>query len=422
MRCGFGPVLLLGLAACAPASPGAEAEVAAELRALRQVLVARPQGEPRSAADVAAALAPLRQALEALTDNQQELQQRQLALTQELQRWSALLVENAAGARREETEALAARLRQLEASLQAQDARHREMETLLQGALDRTADRLGAFLQAVGAEVEPGTAPADASAPPAVESRQPAQPPEPPVPAGGGASATATHDGAAAGAVDDAHADRDRWQGGATVPWWWAGVGLLGILVGAVCLRRWQRAAAAGAPARAARAPTGATAPDPAPAADPGVQEIWAAAALLGEAVGRLRDRSSGAPATEDDGLDDDLIVLDDELLSPAPAATAAPAAPAAAPMGAAVADDPAGTRALPVAATCRLRTADPARSLASVLQILQEDPRVLRRPEPAVRCARDCLEASFRLVPDLPPGERSHLEQRLRDACGTSA
>jgi hypothetical protein len=56
---------------------------------------------------------------------------------------------------------------------------------------------------------------------------------------------------------------------------------------------------------------------------------------------------------------------------------------------------------------------------MQSVLEILGGDPRVLQRPEPTIRCGADTLEVTFRVVPDLPPGERSHLEQRLRDACG---
>jgi hypothetical protein len=201
-----------------------------------------------------------------------------------------------------------------------------------------------------------------------------------------------------------------RWERRGSSNWWWGGVASLATLVGVFCLRRWRLTATR--PRRDGRA-----------AADPGVeetgvQEIWAAAALLGEAVGRLRD-STTAAATEptdelgDAGEDfhDDLIVLDDELLSPtAPDATVAPT------------EDLPSLRPAPAVATCRLRTEDPARSMQTVLQILQQDPRVLRRPEPAVRCSRDCLEVSFRLVPELPAGERSHLEQRLRDACDAGA
>jgi hypothetical protein len=401
-------VLLMILAACTPPNSGAEAEVAAELRALRQVLLTRSAPDARSTTssitDVAAARAPLRQALEGLSTNQHELQQRQLALTQELQRWSALLVQNTTGTRRDETAALSARLLELETSLQAQDVRHREMETLLQGALDRTADRLGEFLHAVGAPTEP-----DPVTPDAIEPPKSSEVREAPPAAGEGAPPVPPNDDSAA------HAGGERWQRSSTLPWWWGGVGLLGILVGALCLRRWQRTAA-GDPTRHAMWREGTAAPAAAPAADPDVQEIWAAAALLGEAVGRLRDSSTAAATEGPDAttpvLDDELIVLDDELLSPVQDATTA-ALPA---------EEPSSTRTTPVAATCRLRTSDPAGSLASVLQILQEDPRVLRRPEPAVRCSRDCLEASFRLVPDLAPGERSHLEQRLRDACGSSA
>lgn len=409
--------LILLLGACTPNGTGAD-EVAAEVRALRQALLARPQAQPRTndsaTVDAAAALAPLREALQGLVTNQHELQQRQLSLTQEMQRWSVLLVEHGSNAQREETAALSARLQQLEASLQAQDARHREMERLLQGALDRTADRLGEFLRGVGAEVESG-----AEAPPPSQAAPPREPPvpagdEPPVPRPDDRSAsTGSHE-----AVPRTGALR----------WWWWSVGVLGLVVGALC---WRRLRAAPTPATFGRQPAARTPAAPAAGGDPDVQEIWAAAALLGEAVGRLRDSSPAGPtAAEDDAprataggidadLDEDLIVLDDELL-----AVAGPLdlpRPAAAPASEVAPAEAGADRPMPIAATCRLRAADPARSLASVLQILQEDPRVLRRPEPAVRCSRDCLEASFRLVPDLPPGERCHLEQRLRDACGSA-
>jgi len=409
-------LLLITLAGCSPSSPDSGVEVAAELRALRQVMlsqaqpgtVARGAAPAAAAADIAHALEPLRQALEGLAGNQHELQQRQLALTQELQRWSTLLVETTTSNRRQEGEALSARLAELEAALQAQDTRHREVEVLMQGALERTADRLGEFLLRVGADVEPAPA-----APEVAPTDKGAAEPQP-----AGSSEKSTMPAPPADATPPADERTSRWERRGSSNWWWGGVASLATLVGVFCLRRWRHAATH--PRR-----DGAAAGDPG-VEETGVQEIWAAAALLGEAVGRLRDSTTAAPTepadqVEDSGddssedlsenLSDDLIVIDDELLSPpSPDATVAPT------------EELPSLRSAPAVATCRLRTEDPARSMQTVLQILQQDPRVLRRPEPAVRCSRDCLEVSFRLVPELPAGERSHLEQRLRDACNAGA
>lgn len=403
-------------AACDGGAATANAEVAAELRALRAALVAtsRPAARPPTQAATAGlgeAMAPLREALAALVSNQDDLQRRQLALAQELQRWSAVLIESTRGAQREETSALAARLRDLEAALAAQDARHREVEQLVQRALDHTADRLEQFLQAVeaGAEPAPEAPPADAEPGGGAAGGSVQEPPA--EPGGGGAGVVPATDG-----VPPGENSTGRWERRGARLWWWGGVALLATGVGFVCLRRWHRSAGEAAP-RLPRPTTGrepgherADAPSAGVAGDPDVQEIWAAAALLGEAVGRLRDGNGAAaeangPSTPADA--EDWVVLDDELLTANAAAPAPPPAP--------LAEHP---RAAPAPTTCRLRTADPQRALAAVLRVLQHDPRVLRRPEPAVRCSDDTLEVSFRLLPGLSAGEQSHVEQRLRDAC----
>ena len=87
------PLLVAALlAACEPQPPGADANALLidELRALRHSI-----GEtPRPALDKAAlteALEPLRTALQGLVQDQQELRTRQTALTEELQRWTAVV-------------------------------------------------------------------------------------------------------------------------------------------------------------------------------------------------------------------------------------------------------------------------------------------------------------------------------------------
>lgn len=383
----------LAFAACDDAQPSAESEVAAELRALRAVLVDRgTAGGERAAFDGAqmvAALAPLREAIDALAKHQSELQQRQLSLTQEMQRWSQLLVQSVGGAQRDESQALQGRLQKLEAELKTQEARHREVEALLQKALDSTADRLEDFLKRLGNEGASPPAPAPSTAPPK--------------------------------SVGDAA--RARRAQRVAAAWTWGTVALVGLSFGAVGFRRWRRERARGA--KESHRATEPVAPDS------GAQEIWAAAALLGEAVGRLRESTAAGsngtqpiPAIETASTGDDrgaphdgealeFVVLDDELLQGG-SGDAAPARPSPVPESM---PGP-GLPPRPDAEVCRVRAADPARAMAAVLQVLGDDPRVLRRPEPTVRCGRDSVEISFRPLPGLPPGERSHLEQRLRDAC----
>jgi hypothetical protein len=392
------------LAACDEAQPTASSEVAAELRALRAVLVQRgteptPTAAAPDAAALTAALAPLREVLDGLVKQQRELQQRQLELTQELQRWSQLLVESVGTTRREDGVAMTARLQELETTLKAQEERHRDVEKLLQDALDRTADRLEDFLKRVSPE---RTAPAT------------------PVP--GNPTTTETPPETPPKSVGDAGVLRTSRRTAGTV--WWSAVAVLGVLCGVVCFRRWRRHAGD------TRSPVGDSLDAPAApsATDPGVQEIWAAAALLGEAVGRLRESHAGgserAPAANDattagsattDLADDrgtpadahgaelgEFVVLDDELMRTQQDTLAGREAPTA----------------KPPTTVCHVRTDDPTRAMTAALAFLGSDPRVLRRPEPTVRCGRASLEVAFRALPDLSPGDRTHLEQSLRDAC----
>ena len=428
LACAFASAAWGGGAAAATAGAAAGRRARGAARGAPSAPVGGPPTQAATTG-LGEAMAPLREALAALVSNQDDLQRRQLALAQELQRWSDVLIESTRGAQREETSALAARLRDLEAALAAQDARHREVEQLVQRALDHTADRLEQVLQGVAA----GAAPAPEAPPPGVApggggARRGGGAPPPEVGRGGGPAGgrvrgpPAEPGGRGAGVVPATDGvppgenSTGRWDRRGARLWWWGGVALLATGVGFVCLRRWHRSAGEVAP-RLPRPTTGrepgherAEAPSAGVAGDPDVQEIWAAAALLGEAVGRLRDGNGAAaeangPSSPADA--EDWVVLDDDLLTANAAAPAPPPAP--------LAEHP---RAAPAPTTCRLRTADPQRAPAAVLRVLQHDPRVLRRPEPAVRCSDDTLEVSFRLLPGLSAGEQSHVEQRLRDAC----
>lgn len=377
-------------ASCTDPGPTADSEIAAEVRALREALRRTSPGEPGAAEEAArwaAVLQPMREALKTLAAEQRQLAEKQLALTQELQRWSQLLVESTSAARRDESSALTARLHLLETALKEQNTRQRETEAVLQKALDHTADRLEDFLKRLERTPADTTPPTDAlPAGPAV--------PEP-----------------APKSVGTVGAPRRR--AGTTAAWWWVGTAaaVAGLGVAWAVRSRRQSVREAG--------PAGATSVLPeARAASQDVQEIWAAAALLGEAVGRLRESHTNPaaaptaePIAEPRGphasverppaeAEEEFVVLDDELLHPA------------------ISGVPAPRRQPPESSVCRIRTDDPARAMQAALLVLADDPRVLRRPEPSVRCGRDSVEVTFRAVPGLPAGERVHLEQRLRDVC----
>ena len=65
---------------------------------------------------------------------------------------------------------------------------------------------------------------------------------------------------------------------------------------------------------------------------------------------------------------------------------------------------------------TCRLQFPANAQAETRLRSMLGADPRVLAAPAPEVRNAMGALEVSFALLPGLPAGERSLLEQQLRD------
>lgn len=415
---------LLGAASlggCDRQTSAAQLEIAGELRALRLALAARqPDAAAAPAAiersEISAALTPLRDVLDGLGAAQRELAARQATLTQELGRWTQLLVATTSEQRAAEARDLTARLAQLEESMAAQDVRHREVEALLQGALDRTADRLEDFLQRLRREPAPAPSatpkPVDASAP-----RNEAGGGD----AGGGAPPPATTARGEQGAID----------------WLWYALLPFALVSSALVARQlWQPRAAAPALDRRAEAEPNAAPGLPsvgeaAGAADAEVRELWAAAALLGEAVGKLRQSgpAGGAPATregapEDESAEpappadldlDDLFVIDDDDEPTAMPEPESPAADLAAPTAPRA---PAGGGAAPPLCSVHVAAGrDPAAAQARLLDLLHADPRILLEPAPRLEPAADGWRVAFGVLPGLPPGERSLLEQRLRDA-----
>tara|TARA_R110002072_G_scaffold100429_3_gene221188 strand:+ start:90656 stop:92635 length:1980 start_codon:yes stop_codon:yes gene_type:complete len=76
----------------------------------------------------------------------------------------------------------------------------------------------------------------------------------------------------------------------------------------------------------------------------------------------------------------------------------------------------PAARHASSSPVTCRLNLSGDEEAEGRVRRILGRDPRVLVSPAPQVRTGMGELEVSFALLPGLTAGERSLLEQQLRD------
>lgn len=418
-------------AACNDPAPTPADEVAAELRALRLQLaeVAAPKGNAPSAPasfQPAEVLAPLREVLDGLVKNQAELAARQVALTQELQRWSQLLVESVASARRDEAQSMAQKLAQFEQTLHQQDARHREVETLLQGALERTADRLDDFLRRLQGDGGKSGAPVPAATPPAATNPGASSPPQ-------------NH-----GQGGDERPLAAR-TGRTTMRWWWLGLTTVACLVvGLFLARAWRRPGAVGG---LPPVPDG-TAVD-SPAREQTAGELWAAAALLGEAVDRLRQsQATAATPTE-------LRTGSVEAQPPAPATAIADGTQASSAADTAPDDEPALASAhdtidlaeffvleedgelspstspvdpgpRPTAAPAPSPRAHPEivtwalpgnASSAQGLAFLNAQPGVLRKPAPVVRLVDGRARLEFAVLPDLARGDRSRLLLGLRAA-----
>jgi len=439
---------LVLLSSCGESGTPPDTEIAAELRALRAVLVqqqksgAGAQSPAPSVADrtqITTALQPLREVLDGLAESQRELQTRQVTLTQEMQRWSQLLVETATGARQEEAKTMTQRLQQLEQSLQQQDKRHREVEALMQGALERTADRLEDFLRRLEGTVQPGQPP-DATGTPA--SRPPIKNGAEPSPGSNGVPpATGTPLPATGGGEEDNASGRvgavrppRHWS----VLWWTLPLALAASLCVAFLLRLRRLSNRLFVAAAATRTGRGRV-ESPLTRDLDGVQEIWAAAAMLSEAVDRLKQTSASPqqpppppppppqPATTAaDGVDlaEVSVLAEERAKRVVAAAPVAPETPATRP-----AQEPAATRPAPSRASlgtgnpprnsavrCRIPGAG-AQAQAELLRLLADDPRVLRRPEPVMTTTPTAVEVAFDVLPGLPASERSQIEQRLRDA-----
>ncbi|MGK0261442.1 MAG: hypothetical protein ACI8UD_000075 [Planctomycetota bacterium] len=531
-------------------------------------------------AQIHSAMAPLRDVLQQLGTSQRELSARQATLTQEMRRWTQLLVQSMHDERSEEATKLGERLADLEKTISEQDKRHRKVEDLLGSALDHTADQLEQFLKQVGAAAGPassgteipralpgaertvtpntgGTAAPNATSPKSGGQPTPAKtagngensaaPTTAPntsgpntesgtpgsvgndapsaIKNGSGGHQTAGSTQTSGNEPNDSEGSKGRPQG--SMAWLW-GLAVMSLLSGFILLFTKKRshplAMAADMPyapqpqraddAQPTAQPTSPTftetdeacadlairdldigsmfvgdlvvgdlarrdqvGNDPSNGSDeadtPQVEKLWAAAALLGEAIGRLqqtneptppeldeqppltgtheslREQTEALPAdtlpshTGSDEFDlDDLFVIDEEdeadaamfaepaaspdqlqdppqthtpaerlmaITAPPQHLTMPPASPPAS-------GQPAARHASSSPITCRLQLSGDEQAEGRVRSILGRDPRVLLSPAPQVRTGMGELEVSFALLPGLTAGERSQLEQQLRD------
>lgn len=327
-------------------------------------------------------------------------------------------------------DALVARVADLEQKLQDQQRRQQQLEATVTKALDATAVHVDAILQQL-AVLAPGGAPG-ATAEPAPMGPAPTGPT--PATSAHPVEATAHELGAAAEQREAAFL-RNRLQShtGWLIAVLTVGVTAIGFLAWRLVRQSPRPPQATGGDANAARG-------------DMTTDELWAAAGLLGEAVGRLRggapaQAAGAAPAplaapADDLDLtaavrDDDVFVLDDDddallaaidweavgvddtavqTASPSPDPTAS--APPQRPVEGAAAD---ATRAAPLPWTISLDTRDPVTARAAVDAYLRSDPRVLRMPAPVVRSSGDGITVELALLPGLLAGEREHLRSTLQ-------
>jgi len=310
-----------------------------------------------SADQIATAMSPLREVLGELGKSQRDLSERQATLTKEMRQWTQLLVASMSEKQNEQATAMGKRLEELERTIAEQDQRHRQVEELMSTALTRTADQLEQFLKRLdNVSTDRSGQPAGAAPgnPPGPEAAQPAtSDPASGGPRSGGpetanggqpGEAGAAKSGAAkAGAAGD---DPEQGQQASMWPLWAVAFLAIGAGIWLLLPRRRRQVAIAPemqvpaepdlveelaipeppAPVAAEiaalqeqQASTGdqpidrsiegdslvdgaldVDAPDQPQATDePEVEELWTAAALLGEAIGRIKQSGGTLP----DGL-----------------------------------------------------------------------------------------------------------------------
>ncbi len=412
-------LVLVPLLACErPAGDLAAAEIAAELRALRTALPREtaPPVDPRM---VATALQPLGQAMAELAREQTALGLRQQQLLGELRLCAKLVGDGVAdaaaqAAAQQETAALRARLQTVEKELAEQLQRQTEVEAMLRGAVERATRQLEVLLGP----------PSGKAAPPPASSGAGGSGAAPPAPGGASGPPPVADPPRQAGEG----IEKGSFAGDASSPW-----ALVVALCAACSVLWWWRWRSPVAP------------PDSGAVVgmDRGVEEIWAAAELLGEAVGKLRStrapaETAGARPERVDAVPQLGLGIVAEAGGPGAAAAGPPVrtraaesprtgirpdpAPSSAGGGPSIAAE--GSPSVPdrrtpptVQFVVPLAPERSAAGRVALEQLLAADPRVLRRPAPEVVVAAGRAAVRCAVLPGLPSAERNHLEQCLRDA-----
>ena len=554
------PIWLCGmlLAACEPRTIEIEGldELTREIRSQRlQTSLRNPTDLPTQtikSEQIQAAMQPLRDVLIQIGASQRDLSERHAALTLEMRRWTQLLVQSMQSGRSEEAKKLDQRLAQLETTIIEQDSRHRKVEALIGSALDKTADQLEAFLNHFTGEsspINPVEEPPPTSGAPVKKGVQSA------VPKGAAvrtSSKKQSSDGTAAPlnqphiedpspstpknvAVPDSNvkpsAGSDRRSPNnpnkntpnqqASMDWLWA-LSTVALLSGSMLLfSRRRKPSMAPQPEMQFAAQTAgsidpsdtsgnqrtqaAFVPTTAETNEAEVEELWAAAALLGEAIDRLKQTDDDAPPELGGAQALPDIPVNEIETRPAiePSSTIADAgrreaqvirepdsSPQALPVDAArlrdvasdsgdltdvevgstpkdwqpaldqpsplagpelavethsspgvptesrpaenasrsipppskkfaqpgTTQDPTNLASSPIPLTCQMHLPADKHAASRVQRMLDADPRVLAHPQPTIRAEMGELEIHFALLPGLPAGERSILEQQVRD------
>lgn len=414
-RLGFGLLVGLGLtlSACSP-DPNLQ-ELVKEMRAERmQRRSAGAVGDPAQLAGdlVQQAMAPLRDVLIQLDRRQGDLAERQAVLTAELREWSRLTVDASNQRQGVQAKGLQERLAELETQLAAQRARQGEMEVVIGAALNKAAGQLEQFLERLKV----------------AEQDVPAATPT----AGDGQGAAPS---GGQGASPDGDGERDSRQAGLW-PLWVVAFAAIGAGVWLLLPRRVESSTVGGEP-WGSIGPAEDDAPlDPAELeisdaieAPDDVREIWDTAAMLGEAVGKLRHEqgassasepergerlpeASAAPAPQPEAA---LPLPSESVERAAPQPSVATAAPAPAELGF-VSHPEAERPTAPGAMVCHVHADDPARLEGDLRDLLRRDSRVLVTPPPDVQRVGGGLQVAFATLPDLAPGQLALLEQRIRE------
>lgn len=416
LRCAALAFLGCLVAACSP-DPNLQ-ELVKEMRAERlQRRSAGTDEDPQvlARALVEQAMAPLRDILVQLDERQGQLAQRQAALAGELREWTRLAVDATNQQQGAQAKSLQLRLAELEETIQAQRARQGEMEAVIGEALTRTATQLEQFLQRLRASGQP-------------------TPSAPEAGAGEGELPRTGVESEGPGGDEEDRRQASLW------PIWVVAIGAIGAGIWLLLPKRgaqpdrWQ---SSGEPADEHELdPADLQIVDVAEPAEE-VQELWDTAAMLGEAVGRLREERGDVVSSPVSDLER-LAPASDEAVPAAleaqpvarPAAQLRASGPEAAdstpqptgqegapPSPRDRADEPVTARPVaPGAVVCHVPAGDPAAVEGDLRDLLRQDRRVLATPAPEVQRVGGGLQVAFATLPGLQPGERALLEQRVRE------